>query len=106
MRRASRNRRIWLWGVAAVLAAAFLLVSVRASHAATTDTGTTPPIDTAAPVDPTQCAPCHLDLGKVNEPGLVFSHGNHLMVSCDGCHSRMPHRSGVTESVPMETCFA
>ena len=48
----------------------------------------TPTIDTAAPVDQSQCAPCHLDLGSVNQPGLIFSHGNHLMVSCDGCHSQ------------------
>lgn len=92
--------------MAAVLAAAFLLVSVSASKAASTTDSSTDVIDTSANVDPTQCAPCHLDLGKVNQPGLIFSHGNHLMVSCDGCHSRMPHRNGVTESVPMETCFA
>lgn len=65
-----------------------------------------PPIDTAAPVDQSQCAPCHLDLGTVNKAGLLFSHGNHLVVSCDGCHSRMPHKNGGTESVPMEVCFA
>ena len=55
---------------------------------------TSPVIDTAAPVDPQQCAPCHLDLSTVNQPGLVFNHGSHLMVSCDGCHSRMPHQNG------------
>ena len=28
------------------------------------------------------------------------------LVSCDGCHSRMPHENGGTDSVPMEVCFA
>jgi hypothetical protein len=88
--------------VATVVATAFLFAMASVGDAA--DTGT--PIDTAKPIQPTQCAPCHLDLGRVNEPGLIFSHGNHLLVSCDGCHSRMPHRAGKTEKVPMEVCFA
>ncbi len=97
------DRRTVLWGVAAiVLAAAFLLAMTAIGDAASEQ----PTIDTAAPIDPTQCAPCHLDLGAVQEPGLVFSHGNHLLVSCDGCHARMPHRDGNTEKVPMEVCFA
>ncbi len=108
MRRKAENPRVRLWGVAAiVLAAAFLLVSVRSGTAATEfDPATAPAIDTAAPVDPQQCAPCHLDLSTTNRPGLVFNHGSHLMVSCDGCHSRMPHQNGITESVPMEVCYA
>ncbi|MDZ4169490.1 MAG: hypothetical protein U1E26_07530, partial [Coriobacteriia bacterium] len=64
-------------------------------------------IETAEPVEKTSCAPCHLDLGDVDVPGLVFGHGNHLLVSCDACHSRMPHRGdNNTEHVPMEVCFA
>ena len=109
MIRARSNKHLWIWGVAAILfAAAFLLVFVRPGSAADTAStvSQTPPIDTAGPVDPTQCAPCHLDLGSVDKPGLIFSHGNHLMVSCDGCHSRMPHNSGATDSVPMDVCFA
>ena len=90
---------------AILVAAAFLLVFAGASHAA--DTATQPVIDTGAPVtDSSQCAPCHLDIGVVKKPGLIFNHGNHLMVSCDGCHSRMPHENGGTDSVPMDTCFA
>ena len=97
-----------LWGVAAiVLAAAFLLVSVRSGTAATgVETANTPVIDTAAQVEPQNCAPCHLDLSSVKKPGLVFNHGSHLMVSCNGCHARMPHKNGITESVPMEVCYA
>ena len=90
---------------ATVLAAAFLLASVRFGVAATTGSPD-PVIDTAASVDRSQCVPCHLDLGSVNQPGLIFGHGTHLMVACDGCHARMPHRDGVTETVPMEVCFA
>lgn len=102
MRRVNNNRRI-MWGVAAtVLAAAFLLASAGTGDAQTDELV----IDTAAPVQRTQCAACHLDLGSVDVPGLIFSHGNHLLVSCDGCHSRLPHRDGATDRVPMEVCFA
>lgn len=97
------TRRAALWGVAAIIiAAAFLLATAMPGDAAEVE----PQIDTGAPIQPSQCVPCHLDLGKVDEPGLIFSHGNHLLVSCDGCHSRMPHRSDATEKVPMEVCFA
>lgn len=63
-------------------------------------------IDTAAATDPSQCVPCHQDIGNVQAAGLKFSHGNHLLISCDGCHSRFPHRKDKTERVPMEVCFA
>ncbi len=96
------DTRLLLWGVVAIiLAAAFLLASAPIGDAAEEAV-----IDTAAPVDRQQCAQCHLDLGSVDVPGLKFSHGNHLLVSCDGCHSRLPHQDGVTERVPMEVCFA
>lgn len=84
------------------IAAAFLLAYVNAGEAAVDDQ----PIDTAAPIDPSQCMPCHMTLAQVNEPGLIFGHGLHILYSCDTCHSRMPHRSGKTEKVPMEVCFA
>ena len=88
-----------------MIAAAFLLATA-GSRTLRRCAAEEPVIDTAAPIEPSQCAPCHLDLGDVNEPGLIFTHGNHLLVSCDGCHSRMPHRDGATERVPMEVCFA
>lgn len=94
------------WGVAATILAAALLIAPHLASAAGATVPEPPVIDTAAPVDQSQCAPCHLDLGTVNQPGIIFSHGNHLMVSCDGCHSRMPHSAGHTETVPMEVCFA
>ncbi len=85
-----------------IFTAAFLLAAAGVGDAASNE----PVIDTAKPIDPSQCAPCHYDLGSVDQPGLIFNHGNHLLVSCDGCHSRMPHREGGTETVPMEVCFA
>jgi len=96
------DKRYLVWGVAAiVLAAAFLLASAPFGDAAED-----PVIDTGAPVSAEQCAPCHLNLASVSVPGLKFNHGNHLLVSCDGCHARMPHQDGSTERVPMEVCFA
>lgn len=108
MRRATNIQRTVIWGVAAILvAAAFLLASAPRILADQAPGMPTPPvIDTSADVDPLQCAPCHLTLGTVNKPGLIFGHGNHLMVSCNGCHARMPHKNGRTEPVPMEVCFA
>lgn len=106
MIRTAQTSRAFSWGVVAILLAAALLVAPGVAFAASPAIPVTPPINTAAPVDQTQCAPCHLDLGAANRPGLIFSHGNHLMVSCDGCHSRMPHAAGGTEYVPMEVCFA
>ncbi|MBI5231477.1 MAG: hypothetical protein HY876_04845 [Coriobacteriales bacterium] len=98
----THKRRILRGAAAAfVLAAAFLFaVGVAIAEAPA-------PVDTGKNVQPGECSPCHLDLGKVNQPGLVFDHGAHLLVSCAGCHSRFPHRPGGSiESVPMETCFA
>ena len=91
---------------AVLIAAAFLLASARLGIAADSTTPDVPVIDTASDVERNQCAPCHLDLGSVNQPGLVFGHGSHLMVACDGCHSRLPHKGGATESVQMDVCFA
>lgn len=95
--------------MATLIAAAFLLaVSTTGlaaeSKQAVTATST---IDTSANVTSSQCASCHLDLGSVNVPGLVFNHGNHMLYSCDTCHDRFPHRpNGGSDKVPMETCFA
>ena len=96
------NRKWVVWGVAAsVLVAAFLLASGPSWIGAADQV-----IDTAATIQPSQCAPCHLDIGEVEVEGLIFGHGNHLLVACEGCHARMPHRGDVTERVPMDVCFA
>jgi hypothetical protein len=85
-----------------LLAAAFLFAYAPPWGTAANE----PFIDTAAPIQPKQCAPCHLDISDVDVDGLIFSHGNHLLVACEGCHYRMPHRGDVTERVPMDACFA
>jgi Cytochrome c7 and related cytochrome c len=104
-------RKPGMRSVAAVALAAVVLVLVSAAATMAADdsptTLSTKVIDTGAPVtDSSQCTPCHLDIGTVKKPGLIFGHGNHLLISCDGCHSRMPHADGRTDSVPMEVCFA
>jgi len=62
-------------------------------------------IDLTADVEATNCAPCHLQLGESTKPGLIFSHGNHLMVSCTGCHYRPAHEGSQLFTPPMETCY-
>lgn len=63
------------------------------------------PIDVTGNVDASQCAPCHLRIADALKPGLIFTHGNHLMIACSACHPAMPHEAGKTYSPPMETCF-
>jgi hypothetical protein len=63
------------------------------------------PIDLTGEVDASQCAPCHLRIADALKPGLIFTHGNHLMVSCGACHVAMPHQNGKTNAPPMATCF-
>ena len=64
-----------------------------------------PVINTSSNVEASQCVPCHVDLGATKQPGLIFNHGNHLVVSCSGCHYEMPHQAGTTQTVPMEVCY-
>ena len=40
--------------------------------------------------------PCHTQLGEAKKPGLIFTHGNHIMVSCTACHYRPAHQDGDT----------
>lgn len=64
------------------------------------------PVDLNAPVKSgTQCAPCHATIGESRKPGIIFSHGSHLLVSCDGCHWEPPHRGGGSLGPTMESCF-
>jgi hypothetical protein len=69
-------------------------------------TQTAGPIDLTGDVDASQCAPCHLRIAEARKPGIIFTHGNHLIVGCSACHYKMPHEGGQTYSPPMETCFA
>lgn len=86
---------------ALAVAAAFLLYVPGVSSGQVPDS-----IDLTGDVEATNCAPCHLQLGEAKKPGLIFSHGNHLVVSCTSCHYKPAHEAGETYTPPMETCFA
>ena len=63
-------------------------------------------IDLTGPVSATTCSACHARIADSRNPGLIFSHGTHIMVDCAGCHVRPAHEAGHTYGPPMETCFA
>jgi len=86
--------------VALMAAAAFVLDVPTGALAQVPDS-----IDVNGEIEANNCAPCHLQLGETDIPGLVFSHGNHLMVSCTACHQQAPHQAGETYVPPMESCF-
>ncbi len=98
----SSFKRIVFMGVAVAVmaAAAFVLVAPGRVSGQVPDS-----IDLNGEVEASNCAPCHLRLGTAKMPGLLFSHGNHLMVSCTGCHLRAAHEAGATYVPPMESCF-
>lgn len=94
--------RIWLWGAAAILAAAALLPAVAR---AASPTGA-PVIELNAPVKSgSQCMPCHADLAGAKKPGLIFSHASHIVYGCEGCHTMPAHTGGGSISPEMSTCF-
>lgn len=62
--------------------------------------------DLTAPVTSINCDPCHARIAETDVPGLVFSHGNHLLVDCRACHVRAPHEEGATYRPVMDVCFA
>lgn len=62
-------------------------------------------VDLTAAVNAANCNPCHARIAETDVPGLVFSHGNHLLVECTSCHLRPPHEAGVTYRPQMDTCF-
>lgn len=59
-------------------------------------------------VDGAACtALCHgnIAITKNYASAIKFSHGNHIMVQCSGCHPRFPHRKTGTERPTMKGCF-
>lgn len=99
LRNITRTR--FIWGVVAALAAAaFLLVTPGSVGGQIPES-----LNLTGEVEASNCAPCHLQLGAAKKPGLIFSHGNHLVISCDACHFRPAHENGKTYSPPMESCF-
>lgn len=96
------KRRLLTWGAAVVLltAAALLLPDARPGKGRPWD-----PVDLNAEVVPGQCAPCHLEIGDIRKPNLVFGHGAHLRFACSSCHAGNPHAGNGTITPPMQTCF-
>ncbi|PKQ30005.1 MAG: hypothetical protein CVT60_02395 [Actinobacteria bacterium HGW-Actinobacteria-10] len=62
-------------------------------------------VDLTAPVTAVNCNPCHARIAETDVKGLIFSHGNHLLVECTSCHVQTPHEDGVTTRPAMSTCF-
>lgn len=63
------------------------------------------PIELTGEVGGRKCAPCHLRLAEATVPGLIFTHGNHLIVGCFACHYAQPHRDGRAARPTMQSCF-
>ena len=100
LRRISRFHIVWGAVAAFALATALLVFDPLSTGGQTPET-----LDLTGPVEASNCAPCHLNLGATDKPGLIFSHGNHLVVSCTSCHYGPSHQAGQTVSPPMESCF-
>ena len=95
------KQRLW-WGVAVTIAVAAALLLVVPGQVG----GQIPDsLDLTGDVEASNCAPCHIELGAAKKPGLIFSHGNHLVVSCNACHYQAAHQEGKTYTPPMESCF-
>lgn len=62
-------------------------------------------VDLTAPVNGVNCRPCHVRIAETDVPGLIFTHGNHLLIECTACHTRPAHESGVTYRPTMDTCL-
>jgi hypothetical protein len=96
----ARRAILWVAVVALVLGAFLLWDELPLGQGQTPDV-----IDLTGEVEASNCAPCHLRIAEAQVPGLVFTHGNHLMVSCTACHYEEPHKDGVTNRPPMDSCF-
>lgn len=95
------RRATQILAVVALLAAAFLL----SSDPQRAETQPYQVIELGQRVDASSCAPCHMRIAEAQVPGLVFTHGNHLMIGCSACHSPQPHNDGETDRPPMDVCF-
>lgn len=97
-----RLRRVFVWlTVAAVMAAAYLLYEPPTPAR----TQPTAPINLTGEVESSMCGACHLRIAEARKPGLIFDHGNHLMIACASCHYAMPHHDGKTDIPSMQACF-
>lgn len=95
------RRTTVVFAVTALLAAAFLL----SIEPPTAETQPYQVIELTGQIEASKCAPCHLRIAEAKVPGLIFTHGNHLMIGCFACHYSEPHKGGATRRPPMESCF-
>ena len=61
-----------------------------------------------APVYEGECtAVCHDNISATKNYAseIKFTHGNHILIQCSGCHPRFPHRKSGTEKPTMKGCF-
>ncbi len=94
------HRRVpWL------LAVAFVVTVVAWAMTLTTAATDIPIIDLTGEVTKDSCLPCHLQLDQADTPGLIYSHGTHILVACSSCHPVMPHQGGETHRPEMAVCF-
>ena len=93
------KRTSWLFAVACVVTAAVWAIAL------TTVASDFPVVDMTAEVTRDSCSPCHIRIGDADTPGLIFSHGTHIIVACASCHPSMPHEAGETTRPAMAVCF-
>lgn len=94
------RRTSWLAAVAVVVAAVAwaIALNIQAQEI--------PVVDMTGEVTKDSCSPCHMRLDEAETPGLIYSHGTHLLVACSSCHAAMPHEGGETARPTMAGCFA
>ncbi len=65
-------------------------------------------IDVGGEVFSEKCDPCHANIADTGNYAqeIIFSHGYHQLIACNGCHTRFPHRPEGTETPKMQGCFA
>ncbi|MDY0087261.1 MAG: hypothetical protein RBS78_01695 [Coriobacteriia bacterium] len=73
--------------------------------AASTPASDIPVVDMTGEVTQDSCSPCHARLDEADTPGLIYSHGTHMMIACSVCHPSMPHEAGQTTRPQMPICF-
>lgn len=93
------RRTPWLLAVAVFATALIWAIAV------TTSASDVPVVDMTGEVTRDSCSPCHMRLDEADTPGLIYSHGTHLLIACAVCHPSMPHEAGQTARPEMAVCF-
>ncbi|MDF1542760.1 MAG: hypothetical protein RQ731_07820 [Anaerosomatales bacterium] len=97
---AGPRRTSWLIAVAVVATAVAWAVALNIQAQGI------PVVDMTGEVTRDSCSPCHMRLDEADTPGLIYSHGTHILVACSSCHATMPHEAGQTARPGMAGCFA